>query len=751
MLRSISPASKPIPSLPISRAMAIGPARGAGTVLRMTQAAVAVACGVLGLALAAQHPLLPWGAPALFLAWWLACMRWPDAWLPAVAAAVPVCSLALWTGWRGADELDLLLLAGLGAGHLRLAAHSTRRWPDAAQAATWRCVDLLALALWAWLLVGLARAWVDAQLPAPVPEAATGFANSLRAAKSLAYALLALPLLRQAVLRAPVGAARSACVGVVLALTGLSAGVLWERAAFPGLLEFSAHYRTVGLFWEMHVGGAAIDAFLAVAMPFSLWALVAARRPLPWSAAALLAQVLAYVCLTTFARGVYGAVLGGLVVCGVLLWRQRVAAGRAPAGSAPAGSAPAEPTLAEPTPAGPTPAGPTLAGTAPEGLALPGPALPRPAPAESAPAEAARAPPASASPAPAVPVPAWKRRAGRALALLLVLEVAAMVVASGFLGERLDEAERDLYHRWSHWTRGVALLQTPADWSIGLGLGRLPARYAGAGPQGEFPGAARVLSDPAPAAAGRFVRLYGPPSRAELAGRYALTQQIEAVPGARYRLSLQVRAAQTTRLLVYVCERHLLYQADCQVRRMLRLGRQGPGWQHVQLDLLGPALAGGPAWAPRLVSVGIAVAQPGTAVDLDDLRLTASGGPELLANGDFEQALDRWLPVVHRYFLPWHIDNLYLELLIERGVIGLLLCAALVGAAAWRLVFGAARSHPAAPYLAAALASGCALGLVSSVMDMPRVAFLFLLLTMLSLHLGPGPAESAAMRPARRL
>jgi hypothetical protein len=676
MLRSISPASKPIPSLPITRVLAVGPIGDAGTALRILHGGLAIGCGALGLALAAQHPLLPWGAPALCLAWWLVCMRWPDVWLPAAVAAVPVCSLALWTGWRATDELDLLLLASLGAGHLRLAGHSARLRPPAIEAATWRRVDGLALALWACLLVGLARGWAAARWPAPVPEAATDVANSLRAAKSLAYALLALPLLRQAMLRAPDGTARSACVGVVLALAGLSAGVLWERVAFPGLLEFGAPYRTVGLFWEMHVGGAAIDAFLAVAMPFSIWALVSARRPMPWVGAALLAQVLAYVCLTTFARGVYGAVLGGLVVCGVLLWRQRVAAGRA-----------------------------------------------------------------AASPAPAAPVLAWKRRAGRALGVLLMVEVAAMVVASGFLGERLDEAERDLYHRWSHWTRGVALLQTPAEWSTGLGLGRLPARYAGAGPEGEFPGAARVMSDVAPSAAGRFVRLWGPPSRAELAGRYALTQQIEAVPGARYRLSLQVRAAQTTRLLVYVCERHLLYQADCQVRRMLRIGRPGPGWQHVQLDLLGPTLAGGPSWAPRLVSVGVAVALAGTTVDLDDLQLTASGGPELLANGGFDQGLDRWLPVVHRYFLPWHIDNLYLELLLERGVIGLLLYAALVGAAAWRLVFGAARSHPAAPYLAASLAGGCALGLVSSVMDMPRVAFLFLLLALLSLHLPRPPAQ----------
>lgn len=680
MRRSIPPASKPIPSA-LTVTASHAPATGsAGWGLRALHAGVALGCGALALFLAAQHPLAPWGAPALCLVWGLACWRWPDAWLAAVVAAVPVLSLALWTGWRAVDEFDLMLLTSLSAGHLRLAWRAARQAPHAGQAVVWRRVDLLALALWGWLGMGLALAWADARTVAVPPETAAGWANSLRAAKPLAYALLALPLLRQALLRAPGRVPQAVCAGGAWALAGLAAGVLWERAAFPGWLDFGASYRTVGLFWEMHVGGAAIDAFLALAMPFSVWALAAARRPWPWVAAALLAQVIAYVCLTTFARGVYGAVLGGLVVCAVLLWRQRAAAGSDPAR----------------------------------------PALP------------------------------WKRRAGRALALVLVLEVAAMVVASGFLGERMDEAERDLYHRWGHWTRGVALLQTPVDWWGGLGVGRLPARYAAAGADGEFPGAAQVLPDAAPGA-GPFLRLWGPPTRAELAGRYALTQQINPVPGARYRLGLRMRSAQTVQLLAYVCERHLLYQADCQVRRVLHLGRAEADWQRVELPLLGPALGGGPAWAPRLVSVGLAVAQPGRSVDIDAVQLMASGGPDLLANGGFDHGLDGWYPVVHRYFLPWHIDNLALELLIERGAIGLLLFAALVGAAAWRLVFGAARTHPAAPYLAAALASGCALGLVSSVMDMPRVAFLFIFLAILGLHLGPRADDLPRVGHPRRL
>jgi hypothetical protein len=97
----------------------------------------------------------------------------------------------------------------------------------------------------------------------------------------------------------------------------VSAAAIWERWAYPGLADFSAPYRTVALFWEMHVGGAALDAYLAMAAPFVAWTVVRASTPVRFAAAAAFALVVEYVCLTTFSRGVYLAVSSSLVMLAV--------------------------------------------------------------------------------------------------------------------------------------------------------------------------------------------------------------------------------------------------------------------------------------------------------------------------------------------------------------------------------------------------------------------------------------------------
>ena len=61
-------------------------------------------------------------------------------------------------------------------------------------------------------------------------------------------------------------------------LGGAALSVLWERLAFTDLLNFSSDYRVTGLFWEMHIGGAALDGFLALTVPFVARDLVRAPR-----------------------------------------------------------------------------------------------------------------------------------------------------------------------------------------------------------------------------------------------------------------------------------------------------------------------------------------------------------------------------------------------------------------------------------------------------------------------------------------
>ena len=131
----------------------------------------------------------------------------------------------------------------------------------------------------------------------------------------------------------------------------------------------------------------------------------------------------------------------------------------------------------------------------------------------------------------------------------------------------------------------------------------------------------------------------------------------------------------------------------------------------------------------------LSVTSIGDQVEIDNLSLTGAGAGNLLNNGDFSRGLASWLPAAQGYFVPWHIDNLYLELLIERGLAGLATSLALLGLALWNLLAGPARRQPIAPFLAASLCAGLVIGLASSVMDMPRVALLFWLLPMLALSL----------------
>jgi len=65
---------------------------------------------------------------------------------------------------------------------------------------------------------------------------------------------------------------------------------------------------------------------------------------------------------------------------------------------------------------------------------------------------------------------------------------------------------------------------------------------------------------------------------------------------------------------------------------------------------------------------------------------------------------------------------------VERGLAGLLVFLAMVVYAFWHVLHGPGRLQPLSPYLAASLLAVLLVGLVSSVMDVPRVAFLFFLL-----------------------
>lgn len=670
-------------------------------------AGASAVAGGTGLWIALNHPLSPGIAVSAYLTWSIALAIWPRAWLFLMPALSPVLGLAPWSGWIGVDEFDLAVLATATGAY---AAHGRRtRVADARSDgafANFHLAALLGLAGLLWLALALMHAqsltfaWFDGY-DSPL--------NALRVAKGLFWPLLLLPLLNLGPDRAGSGAPAGELLawGMATGATLVALAAVWERLAFTGLWNTEIYYRTTALFWEMHVGGAAIEVFLVLAVPFlvarAIHADTAARRVV----AILLLALAAYACISTLSRSLYMA-LGVAAVPAVWV----LAARRSPIpGSARdallrrslgalalvAGGAWITGRLVRFVGYGGSllVAGMLWAAMLVAGLLRHSTGAFR-----------------------------WRHYGALAVALVLVVELGAVREGAAFLTARLDRVADDFTKRSAHWSGALSVLQSAPDWFFGRGFGRFPVDYPGRVKGIEYPGAFRLVDD----GGARFARVYGPHSMRGIAGVFGASQRVGPIAGGSFGLTFDARSGHEQPLLVSLCEKHLIYEAECEYLAVNIL----PGeWRRYDLTIDADHLRGGPWYAPRPVLLSFTSASIGGVVDVDNVRLIDSNGGDRTVNGDFSAAAAHWFFTGRYYFLPWHTDSVIVELLVERGVLGLVLFTWLLvsAIAAWAGPTG--RQDPLAPFVVAAL-TGCAvLGLFSSVLDVPRNAFLLTLLCLL--------------------
>lgn len=239
-----------------------------------------------------------------------------------IAFAIPVGLVALdlapWSGWYFIDEFDLLMLVSLTVASARLPRTSGKPRRDSLAGVLWVLVG-------GSLLIGVARALFPVQMP-EIAGLTPYFSpyNAVRIAKGAVWAFLLLTVF-----------ARLSALGIgVLALfgRGLIAGltvvvtvVIWERAVFPGLFDFADVYRVTGPFSQMHVGGADLETYCIVAVPFLVAGTLASSRWHNWLAGLALFALTTYSVLVTFSRMAY---LGYAVVVIVALLAHLRAIGR---------------------------------------------------------------------------------------------------------------------------------------------------------------------------------------------------------------------------------------------------------------------------------------------------------------------------------------------------------------------------------------------------------------------------------------
>jgi hypothetical protein len=280
---------------------------------------VAATTFTLGSILAANYPFGPLMPMGCFLAFSLLVFYRPSLFLIFIPALLPLIGFAPWTGWITFEELDLLVLAAASGGYARYALEGRR---PANRQTSW-LLRVLSVLMSVSMLISTARGFADAGgFVFGWFQGYSGPMNSIRIGKSFFLALLLVPLMAR--IQNTSDASRNLGLGIAIGLGTASLAALWERLAFTDLLNFSSDYRTTALFWEMHVGGAALDGWLLLTIPFAIWALRNSRSMLQFACSLGLVLLGGYACLTTFSRGVYIALVVSLPL---LAWQTRRPAG----------------------------------------------------------------------------------------------------------------------------------------------------------------------------------------------------------------------------------------------------------------------------------------------------------------------------------------------------------------------------------------------------------------------------------------
>jgi hypothetical protein len=229
----------------------------------------------------------------------------PAAWLLVLPAALPVLELSYWSGRLFFTEFDLLVLVTLASG-----LWHGGRWLAQIDQGTRRVAMVL--------LISHAVITLNGLLPlyAPAPGAWDDYfasTNALREFRGMLWALLLWPMLAAARARGD-DIQRWFAAGMVAGLVAAVATIVWERGLFTGLFDFSHPYRISGWFISMHTGGAAIDAFLAMTVPFALAPLFLWRNPLLRLTSLVLAAGGLYAFYVTYSRANYPALIAMLLV-----------------------------------------------------------------------------------------------------------------------------------------------------------------------------------------------------------------------------------------------------------------------------------------------------------------------------------------------------------------------------------------------------------------------------------------------------
>jgi hypothetical protein len=304
-----------------------------------------------------------------------------------------------------------------------------------------------------------------------------------------------------------------------------------------------------------------------------------------------------------------------------------------------------------------------------------------------------------------------------------LLAMLAWMVANGeAMQRRYASSERDLVARTGHWIDAIRMMDaTPSSWLAGMGLGSYPRTYFMRSGEGITPSYQALHAE----RGNTYLAL-------AVGAPLYLEQIIGPQPDHRYRFSFRARSRDPdAQLSAPVCEKWMLYSRRC-IWQTLLIGDTGGEWRTFSSSFTMRALGAPQRRIGRPLKLSLFSEAVGSQVDIDDVSLKDDDQHELLRNGGFGAGMDFWFFASDNH-LPWHLENTWLQLAFEQGVLGLVAFAGLVWCAVAALVRRSRAGDPYAAVLSASLAAFLALSPLDSVFDFPRLSMLVYLILLSAL------------------
>lgn len=306
------------------------------------------------------------------------------------------------------------------------------------------------------------------------------------------------------------------------------------------------------------------------------------------------------------------------------------------------------------------------------------------------------------------------RRATLAIVALVAVVIAVPVLRGGYAESRFQQVGTGVENRLHHWRSVLAMMDDgPFTTLFGMGLGRFPETYLNRNTRDVLPGNFRLLETHGNA----YLRLGAKDS-------VYFGQRVAVEDHHRYVLSLDMRSVKGPGTLdVALCEKHLLFSMNC-VQTHVESKGKAPGWRHYDIPI-----ASGMTGAPigglrRSVELAFRNSHNDTLVDIDNLHFTDDHGRDLLRNGGFSQGHDRWFYTTDDNW-PWRVENVWLQLFFEQGLVGVVAFSLLVLYALMRVVKEMRRGRGHGALVLASISGFLTVGLFGSVLESPRLMLLF--------------------------